>query len=177
VTEGDDTCPACGEVFSFVCLVCDGEVSAEDEVCPHCGAEFGTQDGEDEAGEAEGRPFAVELYLPPDLAELDRCPACHAPMDFADGLCSECGQIVCPRCGGCIGDEDEVCPDCRLALVFPCPTCHLELTTGTEVCPDCNTLFVQTCPACGTRVWDGATVCPQCDQAWELPRYDPIHTT
>jgi len=67
----------------------------------------------------EGKPFEVELYLPPDLAELDRCPACHAPMDYSDGMCSECGQIVCPRCGVALGD-DEMCPACGLHLVFPC---------------------------------------------------------
>ena len=132
---------------------------------------------EGDEGESEGRPFEVELYLPPNGAELNRCPACYASMDYADGICSECGQIVCPRCGSAIDDEDEVCPDCRLRLVFPCPGCHFELTAGTEVCPDCNTLFVQTCSACGTRIWDGATACPQCDQTWELSRYDPIHAT
>jgi predicted amidophosphoribosyltransferase len=131
-------------------------------------------------------PFEVDLILELDPVDENpdtvRCPACGAGLYLNDGICSACGQIICPGCGHPLDDpddedsidyneaDDEICPACALALSFSCPGCDFPVATGAKLCPECGLLFVRQCPGCGARILDGKEACPDCDQPFSLER-------
>ncbi|KRF18752.1 hypothetical protein ASG90_02305 [Nocardioides sp. Soil797] len=64
------------------------------------------------------------------------CPACgqNFTQDLSPGLCSNCHEPLCPRCGGC---------DCEVAAAITCERCFIVLpknrsSAGLRYCEDCE---------------------------------------
>lgn len=159
-------CPACGAEFDVLCPACDAAVDPAATRCPACGYAF-TEAAEVISGRAmAAQATLTEAGLRGELEQEEltdaECPACGAGIVKVDGFCSACGTPYCPSCAREIGDDDETCPHCSLAIFFDCPLCGFELTTGTDLCPECHALFYMICPNCDQPVEPLEERCASC---------------
>ncbi len=157
-----DSCSSCGFEFVFVCEKCDGEVTFDAVICPHCGDIL--EESATAVSSTKSRPVA-EGSENEEEQYTGECPGCGQSLYIEDGFCSACGITFCTNCVHETTEDDEHCPNCGMALYFNCPLCDFELTAGTEFCANCNALFPQFCTACKTHFAAGTTECPECKTA------------
>ena len=103
-----------------------------------------------------------------DVPERMDCPTCHSEVYVLDGVCSSCGQLICPRCATALDEDAEFCTNCKLPLLFDCPQCGFELLSAATACPDCGRSFLRICPDCGQTVFGAALVCGNCGRKLHL---------
>ncbi len=75
--------------------------------------------------------------------------------------------MICPRCKTKVSNEDAVCPNCKLRLIFKCPRCGSPTRLGSVSCKKCGYTFVKFCPVCQSANYATSSVCRKCNYEFD----------
>ncbi len=76
-------------------------------------------------------------------------------------------SLICPRCKNKVSNEDAVCPNCSLRLIFKCPRCSSPTRLGSVSCKKCGYTFVKFCPDCHSANYVTSSLCRKCGYEFE----------
>jgi predicted amidophosphoribosyltransferase len=144
--EEEVTCPACGKL-----------VGQDVSECPHCGAEFETEETEKVVEKPAARAQPKAAAKEPEAEDVT-CPVCGKPV----GL----DVTECPHCGAEFESEETE------EVVEEQPTARAQSKAVVEAPLDDDEMAE--CPVCGKMVSLDVAACPNCGAEFEEEEVEEV---